>query len=302
MRWSVRRYDEPGVFRQRAEPWLLRREAEHNLLLGILRTLDSSPHLYEPPIYLATVESDGEVAGCAFRTPPFKLGLTRLPLEAMPALVEDVAAVYASVPAVLGPMPQARRFGELWCERTGGEPRDGMRQRIFQLDRVRTPDDPAPGRLRPATETDLDLVVGWVEAFRDDASVALPNPRRLARERVEAEAVFLWEEEEPVSMAAYGGETPNGVRIGFVYTPPPLRRRGYATACVAALSQRALDAGRRFCFLYTDLSNPGSNRIYERIGYRPVCDVIDVRLADEGSESSPPSRRSAGGRAGPAGP
>ena len=34
-----------------------------------------------------------------------------------------------------------------------------------------------------------------------------------------------------------------------------------------------LDGGRRFCFLFTDLANPTSNSIYQRIGYRPVTDV-----------------------------
>jgi len=33
-----------------------------------------------------------------------------------------------------------------------------------------------------------------------------------------------------------------------------------------------LDEGRRFCALFTDLANPTSNRIYHKIGYRPVCD------------------------------
>jgi hypothetical protein len=43
----------------------------------------------------------------------------------------------------------------------------------------------------------------------------------------------------------------------------------------AGASQRALDQGVRFCFLYTDLANPTSNSIYQRIGYAPVCDVMD---------------------------
>jgi len=52
-----------------------------------------------------------------------------------------------------------------------------------------------------------------------------------------------------------------------------LRGRGYATSCVAALTTRLLDSGKTFCCLYTDLSNPTSNSIYQRIGYRPVCDT-----------------------------
>ena len=85
--------------------------------------------------------------------------------------------------------------------------------------------------------------------------------------------MYLWADGEPVAMAGTSGQTPNGARVGPVYTPPALRGRGYASACTAALSQLLLDEGRRFCFLYTDLSNPTSNKIYQAIGYRPVCNA-----------------------------
>jgi predicted GNAT family acetyltransferase len=74
-------------------------------------------------------------------------------------------------------------------------------------------------------------------------------------------------------MGGYGGSTPNGARIGPIYTPPELRRRGYASALTADLTQMLLYRGSRFCFLFTDLANPTSNSIYQQIGYRPVADV-----------------------------
>ncbi|MCA9556723.1 MAG: GNAT family N-acetyltransferase, partial [Myxococcales bacterium] len=88
--------------------------------------------------------------------------------------------------------------------------------------------------------------------------------------------LWVWEDGEAVSMAAAVSPTPHGVRVNFVYTPPERRGRGYASACVAALSQAQLDAGRQFCFLYTDLANPTSNAIYQRIGYRPVTDALQL--------------------------
>ena len=97
-----------------------------------------------------------------------------------------------------------------------------------------------------------------------------------------AAGILLWEDAgEPVSLAGWGGRTPNGIRVGPVYTPPHLRGRGYATALTAELSQRLLDGrlfegGRRFCFLYTDLANPTSNAIYERIGYRRVAESAEI--------------------------
>jgi hypothetical protein len=60
--------------------------------------------------------------------------------------------------------------------------------------------------------------------------------------------------------------------VNFVYTPPEFRGRGYASNLVAHLSQELLDEGRKFCFLFTDLANPVSNSIYQKIGYRPVSD------------------------------
>lgn len=64
--------------------------------------------------------------------------------------------------------------------------------------------------------------------------------------------------------------------MAMVYTSPHLRKRGYAIFCVAALTQRMLDSGKMFCCLYTDLTNPTSNAIYQKIGYEPVCDSEDL--------------------------
>ena len=93
--------------------------------------------------------------------------------------------------------------------------------------------------------------------------------------------VYLWEDQGAiVSVVGAGGETPNGIRIGPVYTPPEARGNGYASSLTAAASQDQLDRGRRFVFLFTDLANPTSNRIYQAIGYEPVIDVDMYRFAD----------------------
>jgi predicted GNAT family acetyltransferase len=79
-------------------------------------------------------------------------------------------------------------------------------------------------------------------------------------------------------MAGWAGRTARGVRVSFVYTPPEFRRLGYAAACVASLTQQLLDEGQSFCCLYADLANPTSNGIYQRMGYRPICDVSSYTL------------------------
>jgi predicted GNAT family acetyltransferase len=89
----------------------------------------------------------------------------------------------------------------------------------------------------------------------------------------------LWESDGAVvSMTGTHEAPPIGARIGPVYTPPELRGHGYATALVAAASQEQLDAGRPACYLHTDLANPTSNAIYQRIGYDWVCEAVDLRF------------------------
>ena len=92
--------------------------------------------------------------------------------------------------------------------------------------------------------------------------------------------LLIWElDGVPVSVAGFGSPTSIGIRIGPVYTPPELRRRGFASALTADLSRRMLDRGYRFCFLYTDLSNPFSNKVYLRVGYEFVCESADYSFS-----------------------
>jgi predicted GNAT family acetyltransferase len=140
--------------------------------------------------------------------------------------------------------------------------------------------------MRPARRADTGLLVRWADAFTDEAlPVGSPGDNQaFVRARLDGFAagrsgLFLWEDGgRPVSLVGFGGSTPNGARVGPVYTPPPFRRRGYASALTAAVSAWLLDHGRRECFLYTDLANPTSNAIYAAIGYEPVCDSKEYRF------------------------
>ena len=274
MQTRVVRHGDAATFLRHARDWLLLTEAENALVLGIADSADET----SDDLYAATVEQGGAVVGCALRTPPRKLLLTRVPPGAIDALVVDVAACYDDLPGVLGPPSSAREFARLWCERRGGSVSERMSLRLHALERVIPPDPQPPGMLRLATSHDLGLVTSWVACFHAEAHVEAAG-RDLIAERVAAGEIALWcVDDEPRTMAGYSGRSPNGVRIGYVYTPPEWRRRGYATACTAALTQHALDSGARFCCLYTDLANPVSNAIYRRIGYFPVADAIDLQL------------------------
>ncbi len=279
------RHRGPRAFLERAESWLIRREAENNLVLGVAASLVAArrPPAPASPAYFATIERDGEVAGCAFRTPPYKLGLTRLPLEAVPLLARHVAEVFDELPAVLGPDSVARAFGDAWGRLKGVGVTPGARQRIHTLERVVPPSRMSPGTMRRAGPADIPLVTRWLGSFVRESGLWDPGDtteraRRLCGAEGGNRLLAQWVDGEPVSMAGFPAHTRHGVRIGYVYTPEAGRQRGYATTLVAALSSHALDLGFSHCVLYTDLANPVSNRIYRSVGYRPLQDVMDVEF------------------------
>ncbi len=282
---GVARLDDAAAFLAEAEPLLLADEARHNLVLGIAGTIRDSPNLY-PERSFWLVRDGGEVAGAAMRTPPYNLILARpRSPQALAALAAAVAA--EDLPGVVGSVPEVETFAELWTGRTGARARSSMRQGVYALERVE-PLPAGPGTARVATSDDRDLMLRWWIDFgeevlheggpaHDRAEISVDH--RLSSP---SSGFLLWEDGgDTVSFAGWGGPTPNGIRIGPVYTPPELRGRGYATALTAELSQRLLDGdlfegGRRFCFLYTDLANPTSNAIYERIGYRRVAESAEI--------------------------
>ena len=282
---ELTRFATADDFSRQAEPFLLRNEAEHNLILGICAGLRLHPERSEHPPYLATVDEAGAVVAAAVMTPPHNLVLSLVAApEALAPLAQDLHRQHPLLPGVLGPGPASCSFAELW-QRLSGQPyRQGMAQRIYRLEAV-TPAPGVPGQLRRATVADRELVVEWLIAFNKEAAGEADAGRveRAADARLDSpdSAIYFWVDGRPVSLAGYSGPTANGIRVGPVYTPPECRRRGYASACVAALSQLLLEGGRRYCFLFTDLSNPTSNHIYQAIGYRPVCDVDEYRFAHQ---------------------
>lgn len=276
-------YEDPAEFYRLVEPFLLAHEAEHNLLFSILDGARIASAEREAPL-MAAVQEEETIVGVALHVAPRYLVLSRAVVgEGAAALARALARREWAEPlaGVFGPVEASRAFAEAWHE-VGGPPFHLERlQRVYQLDRVE-PLPPVPGQLRAATVADRPLLLRWSAAFIEEAMSGEPghDAARTVDGYLRRGGLYLWEDEgQVVTQAVAQGPTPNGIRISYVYTPPEFRRRGYATACVGALSQLLLDQGLRMLFLFTDLANPTSNHIYQQIGYRPVCDMASYRFA-----------------------
>ena len=275
-RMQLQRFATPEGLLAVASDFLVEREAQHNLILGILGNLMARPDEERPAPYFAAGVDGGRVLGVAILTPPWQIVLS----EMDDARVVDLVVADRRedpLPGVLGPTRLAARFAERWSRETSQSSRLAMRERIFELTRVERP-RPASGRMRPVRPTERALLLEWLADFMAEAVPGDPigDLGPIADRWIEgaSRTMYLWVDGGlPVSMAGVGSPTPHGVRVGPVYTPPDRRGRGYASNLVAAASDEALAAGNRFCFLFTDLANPTSNRIYQEIGYEPITDV-----------------------------
>ena len=284
-RMRLERFGDIGAFAARVEPYLLAHEATHCLPLGLLATLPGEPLANGETPYMALVEDQGAVVLGALRTPPFGLIVSLLAAEVagnpeatnevLALVADDVANRYAGrLLGVNGPAAVSRLFAEQWERRMGRSARLIVQERVYQLETVIPAS--APGTMRPVNDSDRDLLTRWMAKFAAEALAHEAIDPAVWVERYLASPSrggYLWEDGVPVTWVGYGNPTAHGIRIGPVYTPPEQRGHGYASACVAATSQRRLNGGRTFCFLFTDLANPTANHIYQTVGYNPINDV-----------------------------
>ncbi len=276
---DLRTHDTSDSFLGDAGAHLAAREVEHSLLLALAHRVASQTSEPERAPYLATIHDGDRVVGAALRTPPHNVVLSHIAMadreQAIERIVEDLRARGTTLPGVTGPVDVAAHFAASWSRACGTSARELKRHREMALERVTTP-TPVTGELRVATQSEVDLLAVWASAFIDETG--LPEADRVSAQReslsrrAQAGTLYLWNvDATPVSMASASG-TPRVPRIGLVYTPPDARKRGYASACVAALSQQMLDGGAWRVALNTDVDNPTSNKIYEAIGYVHVGD------------------------------
>jgi predicted GNAT family acetyltransferase len=278
---KLQRFQDAKQFYQRSQDYLLQYEAHNSLLFSITSLLLHHPDRYPFSPYLATVEADDQVVAVAIRTPPRKLVLSKMvDLQAAELIAQDVLQHQKFLPGVLSLVAEAQAFVSAWAALTQQPHKVALDLRVHQLQTVQ-PVAKAAGYLRQATASDRDLLVQWNHDFMMEAFGTLgEDPEKATERQIQQGLVYLWQDHVPVSMVCGRPTSPNGATLGPVYTPPEHRKKGYATACVAVLSQQLLDQGCHACFLFTDLANPTSNHIYQMIGYQPVADWRDYSFAD----------------------
>ena len=267
---------------------LVRANAGRNtILLGAaerLRARGLATFGPDSPLFGWWQQPGTSVVSAAFlHTPPFPVVLTSTTADIAAALAQALASRVRAVHGVNADLPVATAFGTAWHELTGDTVEESMRSRLYQLGELKPPEPFPPGQARVAGPDDRSLLIAWSEAFHDETQTGPRDVTEMVDDRLSYRGYTLWEQAgQPVSVAGLTRQVAGQVRVGPVYTPPGHRGRGYGGAATWTVSQAARRAGVAQVLLFTDLANPTSNALYQRLGYQPVADRLVLAFGKEG--------------------
>ncbi|PLR95545.1 GNAT family N-acetyltransferase [Bacillus sp. T33-2] len=274
------RCGDPASFLAKTEQFLLRKEAGNNLPLGIVHQLNQGASMGDD-VFLAYVETDGQLLLAMVMTPPHNLifSVNEVDKKVVAFTANTLFGMNVNIPGVVGEKQMVTSFIERWSTLHPCQPETVMDQRLYKLETV----NPVPiseGNLILADKGHIELIADWIQAF----TKYTPEPELLEKDALKKADLFITENSiylwvvhgRPVSMARKARPTKNGIVINYVYTPAEHRNKGYASSCVALQCQQLLKE-YQFCTLYTDLSNPVSNHIYQEIGFKPLIDSLVIR-------------------------
>ncbi len=286
---QVQLLSDAAVFADRVQAVIAADPFTSSVLTGMVARAREENRATAGALWMVLIDH-GTVVGAAMHTPPYHPFLPRLPEGAAAAVAVELLRIGRPVAGVTGERAAVDEFARTWVARTGGSSSVVTSMRMYRLGALTAPAG-VPGSVRCATGGDLTLVAEWVARFAAEATPDSPgdDPTAVARRRITRGEVWLWDDQGRAVSLAAGSPPADGVsRIGPVYTPPEFRRRGYGAAVTARATRACLDAGARHVVLYTDLVNPVSNSIYQKIGYRPDHDALERRLHPSPAEPDQP--------------
>ncbi|MBN2603862.1 MAG: GNAT family N-acetyltransferase [Candidatus Thermoplasmatota archaeon] len=245
-------------------------------MLGLTQLLTKDRDTFRTNPFLATVEKDSKVELFIFMTPswPVLLYGENTPDESLIVdLINYINQKNLTISAVNAKKSLSFLFAKTFCDMNGKSYKLRMEMKLFVLKKV-MPVNPCNGYLIQADADYRDTIIKWARLFNKE--VKINDDESFVESHVDfiirTGNAFLWIDKKSVCMTFRERPHEYGISIGYVYTPPDLRRKGYATNCVAQVSQRCLNDGFSYCTLFTDISNPTSNSIYQKIGYRQIGD------------------------------
>ena len=269
-------YEEILNFKEEVTPFLEENEQENNLMLGVLQDITEA-------VFMGVAKRGDEITVVFLQTGgkiQMIVATSEISGVAIEELAKELKKVYPDIPGLIGNKKVVQQLAEEIATLENKKTNVVMEQGVYALEQVKQKWN-KDGVFREVNSDELPLIEKWIYQFCED--VKLPTTQEEAEQTahtlINNHHLFGLEVDgKLVSVAAKTRPTKNNITVNFVYTPKEARKNGYASSCVAALSQRMLDEGYKTTTLYTDLANPTSNKIYQEIGYEQIAESVLIFL------------------------
>lgn len=287
MSWKVQFHENAQDFLDVTLNSLAEDETKNNLVLGIALRLREDLHAFgeQMPLMVTVMDVAGTLGACAVMTPPFPIVVQSEPLSevALEVLADSLLDLGWRPSGVNGVEEVSDAFAKIWTRKTQWLAKPIMNMRAYELREVKELPVPS-GAFRLGLPEDAQQAAELMNAMASEVILG-PQRKHTAESMmglIERRNLFFWEDDgKLVSMTVANRPQIKGICVSGVYTPPQHRGKGYARALVAAVSKEMLARGYELTNLFTDLSNPTSNKIYQEIGYYQVCDYHQYEFVNK---------------------
>lgn len=255
---------------------LEQRELENNIILGICNSFKDKD-VQMPDCHFISVFEGNEFKATAVRTLPKVIisGATKNK-EDIEWLANYFTENKINIKGVVGETLYSEAFTDFFKKNKASN----RQLLVHKLEKV---NDLvlAEGEFKIAKHGAVEYLSEWSNQFQHDAH-AFPKKTKteihyFIKSLIANGELFTWVKNgDLVSMAGIVRKTNNIGIVGQVYTPKHLRGKGYAKSCVLKLSEHILKSGYKHCGLFTESSNPTSNKIYKEIGYNVSTQFSDI--------------------------
>ncbi len=249
------------------------------LMTSIVDSIAYGNRVYDSCSLWVAMDS-GNVVGLAIRTAPYGYVVVPMSRQACQVLARAIVEADPDFPNVAGNRQSVEDFfassGKVRGETEG--------ELIYKLRYLRAPEP--LGSIRKASMKDFDLLREWMQAFIDETGIVEFDTDNFVRLSIERGGYFLLSvNDEDVSFGGHSTilESTTGKlgRIGPIFTPNHFRKRGFASVLTAHIAQLMLDQGA-VVTLYTQATNPTSNKIYQDLGFELFDENLRIKCKTNG--------------------
>ncbi len=273
----IKEFQDSEKFLFSTENFLSSNETFYNLKLGIAISIRDKKIEISDPIYVGIYENE-KILGCALRSNTDRpIAISNMPNYAIELLINFLLEKNITLNGVVGAVEPTIYFQTQWCQYKKINSKLIMHLGVYETQEIQPPINNYS--LILGTNDNQEIILKFVKNFMSDCFTEKQYTDeeilKITERHINNKSIYLLKNnnDDIVSMAASTRGSKNSGTVSLVYTPNELRGNGYASIVTALVSQKILNEKKYVC-LFTDLTNPTSNSIYQKIGYQKIGENI----------------------------